>query len=225
MSIANMLKVWWRGKSGERDVKKITGLLSKDKFEIIHDLILPISYRDLSTTQIDHCIISLETRDIFVIETKNVKGAIIGDVSDEHWKLKTEANEYEIHNYLRQNYAHIQGVIDVFEKNKTFFPFSNIHSVVCILDNDKVNITSEKRNMSSSFNPDCIVTNAGDFLSKIVDTVAASERITYRNDMKDIAKLLNEKNMNTGVIKKFFVNRKHVSDLKKYHENTNKIKM
>ena len=79
-------------------------------------------------------------------------------------------------------------------------------------DNDKVNITSEKRNMSSSFNPDCIVTNAGDFLSKIVDTVAASERITYRNDMKDIAKLLNEKNMNTGVIKKFFVNRKHVSD-------------
>ena len=69
--------IWWSspqniGKRGERRVARKLDWLSKE-YITLNDLLLPTRY---GTTQIDHVVVS--PYGIFVIETKNYKGWILG---------------------------------------------------------------------------------------------------------------------------------------------------
>ncbi|WP_346890793.1 NERD domain-containing protein [Clostridium sp. UBA3887] len=47
---------------------------------------------------------------VFVIETKNYKGRIIGNEFDEYWKQRIYSYKKDMYNPIRQNYGHIQAL-------------------------------------------------------------------------------------------------------------------
>lgn len=76
------------------------------------------------TTQIDHILIS--RFGVFVIETKDYKGWIFGDVNDRYWTQVLFQSRYRFQNPIRQNYRHVRAVQEVLGS----IPADAIRSVV-----------------------------------------------------------------------------------------------
>ncbi|GHA99104.1 nuclease-related domain-containing protein [Modicisalibacter luteus] len=75
---------WFKGILGEALVKMIAGLrLPAEAYQRIHNVTLPTPD---GTTQIDHLFVS--RFGIFVVETKNMKGWIIGGEEQAQWTQK-----------------------------------------------------------------------------------------------------------------------------------------
>lgn len=91
-----------KGKRGEERVTRILEKLPNTQYRLINNLMLNTPY---GTTQIDHIVISLYG--IFVIETKNYTGWIIGNQYAEYWTQNLYGKKYQFNNPLKQNYGHI----------------------------------------------------------------------------------------------------------------------
>lgn len=78
--LSNFYKSKIKGIIGEKTVSSILNLLDKSEYKIINDVVLKAGN---TTTQIDHLVIS--NFGIFVIETKNYKGWILGYENSEYW--------------------------------------------------------------------------------------------------------------------------------------------
>jgi hypothetical protein len=63
------------------------------------------------TSQIDHVVVS--NYGIFVIETKNYKGWIIGNEFDDYWKQVIYKRKEKLRNPIKQNYGHVQALKEV----------------------------------------------------------------------------------------------------------------
>ena len=94
-----------RGDWTESKVAKQLAKLPKDEYIVLNDLMLPTSY---GTTQIDHVVLSLYG--VYVIETKNYTGTLIGNEKSEQWEQNINGFMYKTANALRQNKAHISAV-------------------------------------------------------------------------------------------------------------------
>lgn len=91
-----------KGYVGEKSVAVILSFLPSDKYYVIHDVLIKSGDR---TTQIDHIVVSIYG--IFVIETKNYKGWIIGSDNSEYWTKNVFGNKYTFYNPIKQNRGHI----------------------------------------------------------------------------------------------------------------------
>ena len=69
-----------RGKMGELWVRKALSKLPKKEYYILNDIMLEDKY---GTHQIDHIVLS--NKGIFVIETKNYYGLILGKKKEKKW--------------------------------------------------------------------------------------------------------------------------------------------
>jgi len=95
---------WFKGMFGEFVVNISTKwLLNKNKYHLIKNVTLPT---EDGTTQIDHIIISIYG--IFVVETKNMKGWIFGNVNQRFWTQKIYKHSNKFQNPLHQNYKHVK---------------------------------------------------------------------------------------------------------------------
>ena len=94
-----------RGDWTESKVAKQLAKLPKDEYIVLNDLMLPTSY---GTTQLDHVVLSLYG--VYVIETKNYTGTLIGNEKSEQWEQNINGFMYKTANALRQNKAHISAV-------------------------------------------------------------------------------------------------------------------
>lgn len=94
-----------RGDWTESKVAKQLAKLPKNEYIVLNDLMLPTSY---GTTQIDHVVLSLYG--VYVIETKNYTGILIGNEKSEQWEQNINGFMYKTANALRQNKAHIAAV-------------------------------------------------------------------------------------------------------------------
>lgn len=94
-----------RGDWTESRVAKELAKLPKDEYIVLNDLMLPTSY---GTTQIDHVVLS--RYGVYVIETKNYTGSLVGNEKSEHWEQNINGFMYKTGNALRQNKAHIAAV-------------------------------------------------------------------------------------------------------------------
>lgn len=104
-----------KGQKGEQKIAHILKHLPEDKYIVLNDILLKTQF---GTTQIDHIIISVYG--IFVIETKNYSGWIMGSEHGEQWTKNIYGNKYLFRNPLKQNLAHIkalQGILKI-PKNK-----------------------------------------------------------------------------------------------------------
>lgn len=94
-----------RGRLGERRVNRRLRALDAHEYRVYADLILPSLD---GTTQIDHVMVS--RFGVFVIETKNFGGLIVGGPRDAEWTQWRGRRRYRFQNPLRQNHRHAKAV-------------------------------------------------------------------------------------------------------------------
>lgn len=114
-----------RGRAGENKVSRILSKLPYIQYRVINDVLLKTSH---GTIQIDHVVLS--EYGIFVIETKNYSGWILGGEHSEEWTKNVYGQKYQFRNPLKQNYAHVKALMEVLEitDQNVFIPiiaFSN----------------------------------------------------------------------------------------------------
>ncbi|MBU8878248.1 NERD domain-containing protein [Bacillus sp. FJAT-29790] len=107
------LLVWFRlnfaslkGLAGEKQVIKTLSALDPATYTILNDLYIPTE--NGKTSQIDHLVLS--PKGIFVIETKNYTGWIIGKENSQYWKQVIYKRQERLYNPIWQNYGHIKAL-------------------------------------------------------------------------------------------------------------------
>ncbi|MTI47853.1 MAG: NERD domain-containing protein [Firmicutes bacterium] len=98
-----------KGYIGETSVKIHLSRLNKEKYKILNDVLVPNSKG--KTSQIDHVIIS--PYGVFVIETKNYKGWIIGSEDSYQWKQVIYKRKEKMYDPIKQNMGHIKALREV----------------------------------------------------------------------------------------------------------------
>ena len=132
-------------KRGEEGENKVANVLNSDSsfHYLINNLVL-LGNNDISH-QIDHILIN--ENGIFVIETKNYYGEIIGKEEDSFWTrsyfAKGKKKTIKFHNPLKQNMSHIRSVMRLVGRDYPIycfvvFPQNNVDGLdifnVCNLD-------------------------------------------------------------------------------------------
>lgn len=100
---------WFKGMFGEWQVNLLIKIyLNKTEYHLIKNVTLPIFLDGIEqgTTQIDHIIVS--QYGIFVVETKNMKGWIFGNVNQKQWTQQIFKHKSKFLNPLHQNYKHVK---------------------------------------------------------------------------------------------------------------------
>src|SRR5688572_22903440 len=113
---------WWffrtynSGIIGEKKTSYFLRFLDKSRYKVINGLVLEY---DGKTTQIDHLVIS--DFGLFVIETKNYQGWILGNDNSEYWTQVIFKRKEKFYNPVKQNLGHIRAL----KKHLPEFPHIN----------------------------------------------------------------------------------------------------
>ncbi len=105
------------GMMGEASVKQKLAKLDPKIYKVLHDVM--IKQPDGKTSQIDHLVIS--PYGVFVIETKNYKGWIIGSEHSQYWTQVIYKRKEKLYNPIRQNYGHIKALEGYLEDSSVTF--------------------------------------------------------------------------------------------------------
>lgn len=95
----------YKGYKGEQKVASYLEKLNTEEYRVINNLLLKTSY---GSSQIDHVIVSVYG--VFVIETKNYRGWIIGSEYADNWKQVIYKRKETLRNPIKQNYGHIKAL-------------------------------------------------------------------------------------------------------------------
>ena len=100
---------------GEDEVIKV---LSQIKgYKLLNNIMIK---RGRKTSQIDHILIG--KKGIFVIETKDYSGVILGGDYDVNWTQKLMGHTNYFYNPIRQNYGHVKALEEILDIDKIFIP-------------------------------------------------------------------------------------------------------
>lgn len=171
------------GKAGEYYVKKELKKLPK-KYLILNDILIQSNN---TTHQIDHVVVS--AYGIFVIETKQYNGYIVGSEYDKKWK---QNNKYYINNPIHQNYGHVKALENVLHLDNTkFIP------IICIPSTANLRIKSNsyvlrlyELNKTILSYKDSIVDNYNE-IYKILSSLNIIDKEKRANHIKHIKKIKN----------------------------------
>lgn len=100
-----IFRVKIKGAIGEKATSSILYFLDKSNYKVINNIVLEAAGK---TTQIDHIVIS--DFGVFVIETKNYKGWILGGENSEYWTQVIYKRKEKLYNPIRQNLGHIRAL-------------------------------------------------------------------------------------------------------------------
>ena len=125
---------WFKGYVGEFIINlSIKIFLDKEVYHLVQDVTLPT---DDGTTQIDHVIVS--RYGIFVIETKNMGGAIYGSEHQKQWTQAFGPRKNKFMNPLHQNYKHTATLAKLLN-----MPHAKIISIVMFIGDAKLKTTDK----------------------------------------------------------------------------------
>jgi hypothetical protein len=113
LSILKIFMPRIKGFFGEKSVAFHLSMLDSTKYKLINNIMLETGKK---TTQIDHVVVS--DYGVFVIETKNYKGWIIGNEYDNYWTQVIFKRKEKLYNPVRQNYGHIQSLKEILNEYK-----------------------------------------------------------------------------------------------------------
>ncbi len=111
-----------KGYLGELSVRILLGLLNKNDYVVLHDVMIPGA--KMETSQIDHIVISRQG--VFVIETKNYSGWIFGSESSKYWTQVQYRKKYQFYNPILQNQGHVAALRALLDE----YPDVPFHPVV-----------------------------------------------------------------------------------------------
>lgn len=125
-----------RGFIGEKKTSLSLAFLNSGEYKIINDLLL---YIDEKTVQIDHVVVS--RYGVFIIETKNYSGLIIGSDKDTHWTQFLGRRKYKFYNPVRQNHGHVKSLNSLFSR----LGFENVRllPIVVFVGDAKLKVESD----------------------------------------------------------------------------------
>lgn len=107
-----------KGKWGEMKVTGILSLLPREDYKVINDVIIQTNGY---TSQIDHIVVSIYG--IFVIETKNYSGWIMGYENSKRWTQNIFGHKNSFYNPIKQNKSHILALKNELRiKTNNFIP-------------------------------------------------------------------------------------------------------
>ncbi|GFZ32256.1 hypothetical protein CSC2_27820 [Clostridium zeae] len=96
---------------GEKSVEVYLASLDKNKYEIINHITISLGEE---ITQVDHIVVS--NFGVFVIQSENYKGKIIGEEFDETWQQRLHIKREQLQNPICENYKHIQVIQKVLKE-------------------------------------------------------------------------------------------------------------
>lgn len=103
--ILKIIRPSLKGALGENAVSIVLRQLCKQDYKIIHNVTL---FNNGYKTQIDHIIVS--SYGVFVIETKNFKGWILGGEHSKYWTQVIYKRRHKMYNPILQNYGHVKSL-------------------------------------------------------------------------------------------------------------------
>ena len=127
------LKAKAKGVEGEALVSIILKKLPADQYIPIHNVMLPTSK---GTTQIDHVVVS--KYGIFVIETKNYAGWIMGSENGDKWTQSIYGSRKQFMNPIHQNFGHIKTLQTLLPQ----VPEDAFFSIVCFPGDSKIKVNA-----------------------------------------------------------------------------------
>ena len=104
------------GKRGEKDVSRRLDKLPESEYTTFNDVLIKNEY---GTIQIDHIIVS--KYGIFVVETKNYAGWIMGGENAHEWIQNIYGEKHYFRNPIQQNYGHVRGLMRILDMPANFF--------------------------------------------------------------------------------------------------------
>lgn len=118
---------------------RLKSAFSTRDYRVLDNLLLP-SMGNISTTQIDHIVVSVYG--IFVIETKSHQGWIYGTTNKQNWTQVLYRSKKPIYNPLWQNYAHVKAIETLLGRRLKTTPLSLVAfpSAERLIINDTSNI-------------------------------------------------------------------------------------
>ncbi|WP_300381861.1 nuclease-related domain-containing protein [Clostridium sp.] len=100
---------------GEEEVIEV---LSEIKgYKLLNNIMIR---RGAKTSQIDHILIG--KKGVFVIETKDYSGIILGGDYDTNWTQILMGHNNNFYNPIRQNYGHVKALEEIININEIFIP-------------------------------------------------------------------------------------------------------
>lgn len=161
-----------KGLIGEKSISSILYLLDKSKYSVINNIVLK---RDTKTSQIDHVVIS--DFGIFVIETKNYKGWIVGNEKSEHWTQVLFKRKQRFYNPINQNLGHIKVLKTYLSK----YPSINYIPIVVFLSKSDIKVKTTHDIINSR---------------QLIQTIKKYNEINIeKREKEDIYKIINEANL------------------------------
>ncbi|ANH84188.1 nuclease-related domain-containing protein [Bacillus anthracis] len=130
----------WKGKAGEKLVKRMLSKLDPKSYYVLHNVTVYTEYGD--TTQIDHIVIA-ETG-VFVVETKNYEGWIYGSEKAARWTQGIFRKKSSFQNPFHQNYKHIKAIEWLIEQQLPCISMAAFHPK-CSLK--RVNVHSKEKHV------------------------------------------------------------------------------
>ncbi len=118
------------GRKGEESVGWTLSKLPAERYKVINDVLFRNGRR---TVQIDHLVVS--RYGIFVIETKNYSGWILGGENSEYWTKNVYGAKYRFYNPIRQNNGHILAL-----SRKLNLAASRFVSIVVFLESSDIKV-------------------------------------------------------------------------------------
>lgn len=173
-----------KGYIGERRVSETLKRLNSKEYIVLNNIELKIKG---STSQIDHIIVS--DYGIFVIETKNYKGWILGYEKDRYWTQAIYKYRRKFYNPVLQNQGHIYALKHILKN----YPFLRYYSIVAF---------TKRATLKTKTYTDVVYTH------KLVKTIKKydSAYINERTKNEIVATILNARTNNRSQEKKIIDN-------------------
>lgn len=179
------------GFMGEFWVRFELNKLPKDKYIILNNIMIKTNN---TTHQIDHIVIS--RFGIFVIETKNYGGLIVGDEYKNSWIQYLGKSKYYFNNPIHQNYGHIKALEEILGLDNSKFI-----SIVCI--SNRANVKVKAKNVTQV-----------DFIN---DLIKSYEKEILKEDLNKIKNKIEKENIIDKASRK-----NHVKDIRTTIEENQK---
>lgn len=188
-----------KGIIGEKTISAILNLLEKSDYKIINNVLLR---NGEVSTQIDHVVIS--SFGIFVIETKNYKGWIIGYENSEYWTQVIYKYKKKFYNPIRQNSGHIRALKSCLKEfpdlqYKSIIVFSTKAEIKIDTKIDVINVYGLIRTIKNSSTVNLSETDKDNIFQKInaanlIDSLSRREHVnSIKRRMNDREKTIQEK--------------------------------
>lgn len=206
MTIIFIIKLWLNnpttiGKIGEKRIKRKLAWLSNE-YITFNDIYLQTGF---GTSQIDHLIVS--PYGIFIIETKNYKGIIVGSEQAEQWKQYLyggksfwgrKSKMYPLYNPIRQNKSHVNVIKSTLKKIGNFeiisiIVFPNNTILRTFTPNYHVTSSSNLRSIIKSYKNRCISdADINRIASKIESSIITHKNI-HQEHIKNVQQNIHRK--------------------------------